>query len=392
MEDDPTANAVAAKAWPSIDDVAPAEEGGPEARKGFNYQDEVAVRFLLEMIENAHLLKIHFETHDDLVPVRHDPAIEATVAEYVQVKAGEPDKLWSVADLCARDAKKVGTSIFEKSLARDQHKEISRFRIVTMRQVVKAIEPLTYQCGSDARKLAQEAMDSLHAEFVERMDGALSDKGNGCAYWLDNCEWEIRYDLASLRASNATHLLKISMTAGHPLLFEQLDNLLDELRLMAKESGAAKWIPDKAKKIVTRAEILAWWTERLNDLVAQSSAQAGTKLTEKLEAVSLPDDVVALAIDLRRGYAAATRASRYMESGEGVQLVNRVKSEAASLRSKYLAGELTTNGTGFHALCLAKMDEISTQVSTGAVDHAAFLKGCLYDIADRCLLRFELPK
>lgn len=392
MKDDPTANAVAEQAWPSIDDVAPAEEGGPEARKGFNYQDEVSVRFLLEMIENTHLLKIHFETHDDLVPVRYDPAIEAAIAEYVQVKAGEPDKLWSVADLCARDAKKVGTSIFEKSLARDQHKEISRFRIVTMRQVVKAIEPLTYPCGSDARKLAQEAMDALHAEFVKRIEGVVSDKGNGCGYWLDNCEWEIRHDLASLREANATHLLKMSMAAGHPLLFEQLDNLLDELRLMAKEAGAAKWIPDKAKKIVTRAEILAWWTKRLDDLVAQSSAQAGTKLTEKLEAVSLPDDVVALAIDLRRGYAAATRASRYMESEEGVQFVNRVKSEAASLRSKYLAGELVTNGMGFHALCLAKMDEINAQVSTGPVDHAAFLKGCLYDIADRCLLRFELPK
>lgn len=392
MKDDPTANAVAEKTWPSIDDVAPTEEGGPEARKGFNYQDEVAVRFLLEMIENAYLLKIHFETHDDLVPVRHDPAIEAAIAEYVQVKAGEPDKLWSVADLCARDAKKVGTSIFEKSLARDQHKEVSRFRIITMRQVVKAIEPLTYKCGSGERKLAKEAIDALHTEFAERMNGVTSDKGNGAAYWLDNCEWEIRHDLTSMRTANANHLLRMSITAGHPLLFEQLDNLLDELRLMAKEAGAAKWIPDKAKKIVTRAEILAWWAKRLGDLVAQSSAQAGTKLTEKLEAVSLPDDVVALAIDLRRGYAAATRASRYMESEEGVQLADRVKSEAASLRSKYLAGELATNGTGFHALCLAKMDEISAQVSTGSVDHAAFLKGCLYDIADRCLLRFELPK
>lgn len=392
MTNEPTPNPIDAKAWPSIDDVAPAEEGGPEARKGFNYQDEVAVRFLLEMIENADLLKIHFETHDDLVPVRQDASFEEAVAEYIQVKAGEPDKLWSVADLCARDAKKVGTSIFEKSLARDQHKEVSRFRIITMRQVVKAIEPLTYKCGSEERKLAKEAMDALHTEFAERMNGVTSDKGNGSAYWLDNCEWEIRHNLASVRAANANHLLRMSITAGHPLLFEQLDNLLDELRLWAKEAGAAKWIPDKAKKVVTRAQVVDWWTKRLGELVAQSTAQAGTKLTEKLEAVSLPDDVVGLAIDLRREYAAATRAARYMESEGGPQLISRVKSEAASLRSKYLAGELATNGIGFHALCLAKMDEINAQVSTGSDDHAAFLKGCLYDIADRCLLRFELPK
>ncbi|MES1973341.1 MAG: dsDNA nuclease domain-containing protein [Pseudomonadota bacterium] len=392
MKDDAAANPVAQKTWPSIDDIAPIEEGGPEARKGFNYQDEVAVSFLLEMIENVLLLKVHFETHDDLLPVRHDPILEAVVAEYVQVKAGEPDKLWSVADLCARTGKKVGTSIFEKSLARDQHKEVSRFRIITMRQVAQAVEPLTYKCGSEERKLAKAAMDALHADFSERMKGVVSDKGNGCAYWLDNCVWEIRHSLTSMREANANRLLRMSIAAGRPLLFEQLDNLLDELRLWAKEAGAAKWVPDKAKKIVTRPQILAWWTNRLDDLAAQSSVQAGVKLTEKLEAISSPDDVVALAIDLRREYAATTRAPRYMESDEGTQLVNRVKSEAASLRSKYLAGELNVNGTGFHALCLATMDQINAQVGTTAVDHAAFLKGCLYDITDRCLLRFELPK
>jgi hypothetical protein len=35
---------------PSIDDVKPDEEGGSTARKGFNYQDEIAVAFLITML------------------------------------------------------------------------------------------------------------------------------------------------------------------------------------------------------------------------------------------------------------------------------------------------------------------------------------------------------
>ena len=38
--------------WPSVDDAKPIEEGGPVARKGFNYQDEIAVSFLLDMMED----------------------------------------------------------------------------------------------------------------------------------------------------------------------------------------------------------------------------------------------------------------------------------------------------------------------------------------------------
>ena len=51
--------------WPSIDHAKPSEEGGPIARTGFNYQDEVAVSFLIDMLSDSEILKIHLETHDD---------------------------------------------------------------------------------------------------------------------------------------------------------------------------------------------------------------------------------------------------------------------------------------------------------------------------------------
>ena len=46
-------------AWPSVNDVEAEEEGGPVACKGFNYQDEIAVGFLLEMLKDPTLLKVH---------------------------------------------------------------------------------------------------------------------------------------------------------------------------------------------------------------------------------------------------------------------------------------------------------------------------------------------
>ena len=68
---------------PSVNDVRPREEGGPLARVGFSYQDEVAVAFCIEMLNDPSLLKIHCETHDDILLFR--VADDGPNAEFVQV-------------------------------------------------------------------------------------------------------------------------------------------------------------------------------------------------------------------------------------------------------------------------------------------------------------------
>src|SRR5215216_4352735 len=101
-----TSNVQAAKPeWPSIDDHHPDEEGGPTARAGLSYQDEVVVSLFLDMVADESILRIHCETHDDVVVKRLMNGKE--VVEYVQVKSNEPDKLWSVADMCSGGADSV---------------------------------------------------------------------------------------------------------------------------------------------------------------------------------------------------------------------------------------------------------------------------------------------
>jgi hypothetical protein len=88
------------KEWPSIDDHQPDEEGGPTARSGLAYQDEIVVGIFLDMIADPSIQKVHCETHDDIVVKRL--AADVDTVEYVQVKSNEPDKLWSVADIRAK--------------------------------------------------------------------------------------------------------------------------------------------------------------------------------------------------------------------------------------------------------------------------------------------------
>jgi hypothetical protein len=107
-----------------------------------------------------------------------------------------------------------------------------------------------------------------------------------------------------------------------------------------------------------------------------------------MEDAGLPDELVGLALEMRRAYASETRVARYLEPNEAERLQQRVQSEVVSLRARFIAGQLDLDAAGFHALCLERMDAVNAERPATSEDRSAFLKGCMYDIADRCLLRF----
>ncbi|TAZ70706.1 DUF4297 domain-containing protein (plasmid) [Rhizobium ruizarguesonis] len=374
--------------WPSIDHAKPDDEGGPVARTGFNYQDEIAVGFLIDMLVQPDLLKIHCETHDDIVLIRHPKEGLQRTAEYVQVKASEQDKLWSVADLCQRKKNKEGSSIFEISLSRDKHHEFSSFRLVTLRPVVTALEPLTHALETPGRSLSSDGIKALCTELESRFPDICSPKGNGASFWLQNCSWDQRHSEDSVRKDNLIRLIRLSAKEGRPLLVEPAEVLLLELRAMAKAAGDAKWNPDREKKIISREMLRAWWEQRTKELVDGAATISGGKLSTKMEDAGLPDELVGLALEMRRAYASETRVARYLEPNEAERLQQRVQSEVVSLRARFIAGQLDLDAAGFHALCLERMDAVNAERPATSEDRSAFLKGCMYDIADRCLLRF----
>jgi hypothetical protein len=374
----------------SVDYAKPEEEGGPIARSGFTYQDEIAVGFLLQMLDDPLLLKVHCETHDDMVLVCGKEGSAVRFAEFVQVKASEQDKLWSVADLSIR-REGIGSSILERSLGRDKHIEDSRFRIVTLRPVVSRLKPLTFPYEAAGRQSEGEWFTALQDELTERLPELRSKKGNTIAYWLKYCLWDERYSREVVENSNLLKIIRFGATEARPLFPELAEILLVELRAKAKAAGDARWEPDPQKKIITREDLLAWWTMRVDEIFEGVLASSGGKLRKKMIRAGLPSEIIELAVELRRDYAAAARVSHYMEPRGAERLQRRVKADVMSLQAHLLSGRLKLNPLDFHALCLDGMDKINAELSSGNEDHSAFLKGCMYDIADRCLLRFERP-
>ena len=368
--------------WPSIDDQHPDEEGGPTARSGLAYQDEIVVGILLDMVEDNSIQKVHCETHDDIVVRRL--AADAETVEYIQVKSSEPDKLWSVADMCAN-----GTdSLCAKSLARDRCKEISRFRIVTLRAVTSKLSMLTYPCYGPGRETSCGAFAKLSAAMQGKLPDLVSQKGNGIDYWLEHCLWEVRHDDDNIRRANLLRIMRLAAKQGVVLLPEQAETIEDELRSWAYDAGRAFWIPDKAKKIISRTEMVAWWNGRLVSITDGASFISGGKLREKMDDAKLSEDQIRMALELRRDYALLVRTPRYMSENDVPGLQRRVKSELASLRAGQIAGQLAPDGATFHSICIQKMDGINQSIPSKTEDQSAFLKGCMYDIADRCLHQF----
>ncbi|HUT44305.1 MAG TPA: dsDNA nuclease domain-containing protein, partial [Desulfobacterales bacterium] len=81
----------------SIHELPPIETGGIEARKGFSFQDHLAVSFLLDMYENESLEQVWCETQDDITLIWNIDGNESV--EFVQAKSSNLNQLWSVAEL-----------------------------------------------------------------------------------------------------------------------------------------------------------------------------------------------------------------------------------------------------------------------------------------------------
>lgn len=373
---------------PSVDDLAPSEEGGPIARSGFDYQDEVGVSFLLDMLEDTAIQKVHFETHDDLVIVMAGEP--CSIAEFVQVKAGEINQLWTVAFLC-KNENGTGTSVLERSLGRDCCREQSLFRLITLRQVASELKPLTFPRDAPGRQLTEPAMAALLKAFEDKKLACVSKKGNDVKFWVANCLWQERPNQSAIREMNFSRLVRLANRRGFSLFSEQCDQLLENLRLRVKTAGAARWISNRDQKIVTRAQICSWLDHRLAELRNGVASPSGGRLAGKMEEAGLSEEQVRMAVDLRLSYAKVVRTSRYMTTKNADKLQFRVKSELASLRARMMSGQLQLNGQGFHLLCLERMDVINSERGSDTDDQSGFLKGCMYDITDRCLHRFSKP-
>ena len=233
--------------------------GGVAARKGFVFQDHVAARYVLNMLEDRRIEQVECETSDDIT-------LRLLIngkrfVEYVQDKSNDVDR-WNWALLTKRDIAKSPTSIVEKSLLCDRGPEPGHFRIVTRNGVHSGLAALTVPLA----KRGPTDLDDLSARLTKKYP-TISARGSNLDYWARHAFWEALSTEDDIRAKNVWIVATLCDGDGCSLRSEQIVTLYrDILELVERAAAADRRVP--ADKILTRETMRLWWSDRLRSLVA----------------------------------------------------------------------------------------------------------------------------
>lgn len=371
---------------PSIhdDSIPPLESGGVIARRGFSFQDHVAVQFCLEMLADTDIQEVRCESQDDITLVK------SSCVEYIQVKANEPDQLWTVALLCQRKKSKdvgVGTSIYERSLANDHRAEPSRFRIVTSWPVNKELKILTYPFTSPLRtpENHQKLCDSIN----KYANDYVSKKKNGAKFWVANTLWEIANSMASIQARNIGVLHKYIEENSISLTLSQIENIYGRLLQIVKKAADEKWEIDPNAKKIKKNGFIAQLGQLLIEAQKSSLTSVGKTMQNKMEEARLPVDSILAAHKERDLYRMELLKPKYLEIADREKLEYEIDANLHHLRAELDTGKLPDSGIEFHRICLDKLKEIQESSLVQTKPSLALLHGYMYYITGRCSHRFR---
>lgn len=374
----------------SIHELPPIERGGTIARHGFDFQDHVAVSFLLSMLDTPALLQVWCETHDDITLIWRNSREEEV--EFVQVKSSELNQLWSLAKLCEREKRDgviaPGTSIYERSLANDRCLEPCRFRLVTCLPTRSDLRVLTLPCPSPDRVAKQQEIDTLAADIAERTAGFASRNGNGPLFWLSRLLWDVRHSLETVKAANIVKLRHLIESEGGYLFSDQEDELYRAILAKVRAAAAADWGGAPEAKKITRAAFREWFCAELQHRQHSIPAMGGSELKAKMKSAGIEAEIES-ALETRRHYVSERLRPQYLSLSERDHVEGEVTATLHALRSQLDAGELPDSGVTFHAKCISELQQLQKRLSTSRPVPLAFLIGCMYSIADRCVHRFR---
>ncbi len=371
---------------PSFYDVMPHDLGGVYARQGFAYQDEVAARYYVEMLTDEKLVEVWCETHDDISLVWKFDGPQ--IIEFVQVKAENPDQLWTIAKLCERPKFKpkpaiAGNSILEKSLARDRCSELSWFRIVTCRQLTSDLIVLTYKREHEHRSMSYAQFSKLTKQVEEKIGALKSAKGNGAHYWLTNACWEVitKADISTL---NQKALADALYALEQPYDPDTVRSIYTNLLTLAKNT--AEFGVDKLKeKGISRNQLLTKISDWIQPYPNKVKSE---RLKEKLTTAGLDSICINVAQDQQRFYLNKRRTSPYLATEQTSDIEHQVLDALHNLRTSLDSGSLEENGVRFHEQCLKVVRELLPVISDARALPPGYLSGCMYEITARCRHRF----
>ncbi|MBX5218773.1 DUF1837 domain-containing protein [Rhizobium sp. NLR8a] len=239
------------------------DAGGVAGRRGFRFQDHVAARFLIHLLQQQNLAQVECETGDDIA-LRWDDGLTRH-NEYVQVKTTDSTSKWSLSEICERSpASSRGTSLVERSLASEQFPGPSLFRFVTVRDVRSDLLPLKIARADRFDRNVVDAFASLAPRIAKRLPGSISPQGTTVEQWTHAILWEtVGGGIEALRLENLNSLLRLAEADGECLLVSAAEQIYDDLVVLAVTAGDASRVQNPSAKVITKGAITAWWKQQV---------------------------------------------------------------------------------------------------------------------------------
>lgn len=239
--------------------ISVTDAGGVSARRGFKYQDHVAVFFVLAMIADKRIASIECETADDILLWWNTGVDE--FPEYIQVKTTEDDKKWSQTEILKRTITKSPTSLVEKSLLCDNVGVGALFRIVSRRDTTKAIACLKLERDN---RLRHQGVQELGSKLAKKWS-TKSSGGIDLAYWAKAAVWQVTGDIEFLKAKNQQTLARTAEAFGANPTHSHVEKIYDDFLRLVDEAASASKITEAEKKVISRDQIIERWKRHLGE-------------------------------------------------------------------------------------------------------------------------------
>jgi hypothetical protein len=337
----------------SIKDLVPLDISGRHARKGFSYQDHIAVSFCTSFLTNSNLKEIWLETHEDIMLLWEDQGI--TSVEFVQVKAVDQTSRWSVPFICGSGTS--SDSIIIKLMNQDRCSEPVLFRIVSSYDVNNELDILKRERNSVERNAERVKESELTSAIVKKLGDIKSPNGKTILEWVKLCWWEKKADnINDLICSNKLALESALKILGKPIFSDQRDEIYQKMLIYCQEASTGDLsLQSNCYKITCQA-FINWLTTTIDSLYTPS---AGTqKLEEKIsKAKNVPSDYIQNAKQLKWDYLQKRLSNDFIQPSALNSLESIVHSELFKMKLALDNEEIDEEQ--FHKHCVDKLLEIN---------------------------------
>jgi hypothetical protein len=241
---------------------------------------------------------------------------------------------------------------------------------------------------SPARLAATAKFVEIHDAMKPKVGSFRSQNGRDYTFWTQQTYWDVRHAEDAVRNDNLLKLSGLLAATGTMLAPDQRDELYT--RLLKKVWDASNADPGVSldNKRIKRTDLLTWFTQAAAE-IGLPPAGATAMLEEKMQRATLTPDVVGVAIEQLRYYRHEQLRPKYMRSDDQRYVQAEVTAILHRLKSKLDNGKLPDDGPAFHELCLEELEKLRMELTLTPKPPLAFLQGCMYSIAGRCLHRFR---